>query len=312
MEKKVIARKPKWLRRISSFILDFIVMVVLALLISFITNPICNKIYHGDQAQEVYNNKALETKLFYINEQNQPAVIDNLKIMDTNITYFYEHCTENKLSEYIDKKKNSDLFYFDEVTQNYIEKDYNIEDSNIRVQYTIFYNDVINYCIENYVDKYLLQDEAYKNALITINKISYLSLLMCSFISMLVVYLLIPMILKDYKTIGKLALKLKVASKVSVDLKPTRLQIVFRQLVLILFEFILSIATINIFGFILLPITLIISIVMVFVSKYNQSFHDFCCSTFLIDDYPQISSIDEGNKYEILFTNVKEVEKNGK
>ena len=50
---------------------------------------------------------------------------------------------------------------------------------------------------------------------------------------------------------------------------------------------------------------------MVFLNKYNQSFHDFCCSTLLVDDYPVNKGIDEGNKYEITYKDFKEDLNNG-
>ena len=125
-------------------------------------------------------------------------------------------------------------------------------------------------------------------------------------LALLIYYMIVPMIRKDGKTIGKIAFKIGIVSKINANTTPTKLQLLFRQLVTVLFEFVLSIATIGFVG-VPLPLTLLISMVMLMMSKYNQSFHDFCCSTFLVDEYPNDSPIKENDKYEIIYYNVKEV-----
>ena len=145
----------------------------------------------------------------------------------------------------------------------------------------------------------------YKKALSQLNKMLYFAILIATTFGLLIVYLLIPMLNKEGKTIGKFAFKLKVVSKVGNNPTPTKLQILFRQLVTIFFEFVMSIATLGFVG-IILPITLLISTCMLFLTKYNQSFHDICCSTFLIDEYPNNKPITENEKYEIVYISSEE------
>ena len=82
--------------------------------------------------------------------------------------------------------------------------------------------------------------------------------------------------------------------------RPTKLQLLFRQLFTIFFEYVLTIATFGIFG-LPIPIILLISMSMVFLTKHNQSFHDLCTSTMLVDDYPSNEAVGASNSYTITF-----------
>ena len=307
MEKKMIFRKPKWTRRFSSAFLDITIAIILSLLFSFIASPFSNFVFNGQETYAKYYDYALTTHLFELNEESGVSRINNLETFDENITLFFNDCTDNKLSEYENfKKEKPELFHYDESLNKYVENDYDSSDVSITGQYYLFYNDVIDYCVNNYLDKYLYTLEGYSDTLVVLNRILYLTILLSSLFGLSMVYILVPMIRKDGKTIGKIAFKIGIISKVNVNCKPTKLQILFRQLVTVLFEFVLSIATIGFVG-VPLPLTLLFSMVLLMLSKYNQSFHDFCCSTFLIDEYPNDSPIKESEKYEIIYYNVKEV-----
>ncbi|MCI5745225.1 MAG: RDD family protein [Erysipelotrichaceae bacterium] len=305
MEKKITLRKPKWLRRITSAFLDLMIAFILALLFSFLTNPIVNLIYDGEQLYKTYCDYAVSTKLYIVDENNNLILNDSIIHYDENLTYFYLHCTDNKIDEYNAKKSESSLFYFDNESQSYLEIPYDYNDVEKRNEHVNFYQPIRDYCLANYIDNYLNSIDDFKKVCALLNKIDYINLLLCSSLSLLVVYLLIPIINKDGNSIGKMAFKLKIISKINIDLKPSKLQIIFRQLVLIVFELLLTISTIGFFG-IPLPLVLILSIVLMIFTKYNQTFHDLCCSTIVIDNEISDKPIDEGSKYSLIFYYEKE------
>lgn len=312
MEKKVVLRKPKWLRRFSSAFLDLLIAFIVALLLSFATKPLGMAIFDGKNARETFNEAYVSTHLYEYNDNmkgtsSDVIIVTDITSFDENITYFYENCTDGKLFEYVTKKSNRpDLFKYDNENDVYIEVEYDPNnDIEKRTDFTIFYNEVIEEALDKYLDSYLSKSDDFIKAITRLNLIDYFSLLISATISLLLVYLLVPFIDKEYRTIGKIAFKLKVVSKINPNLTPTKLQILFRQIVLIFFEYVLTISTIGIFG-IPLPFVLMVSIVMVLVTKYNQSFHDVCCSTFLIDDYQNNNAMNANEKYEITFINVEE------
>lgn len=306
MKQKVIFRKPKWIRRFTSAFLDLMCAFILALLFSFVSTPLSNSLFDSDEIYKVYYGYAVSSNIYEYNDNGGVSLISDVKIMDEKISLFYNECTDNKISEYENRKgERLDLFYFDQTTNSYKEISYDYDNLDLRANYILFYDNELKICVNNHIDSYLNQFDEYKIALSKLNKMLYFNILIAASFGLLVVYLLIPMINKDGKTIGKLAFKLKVVSKVGEGPKPKKLQLLFRQLVTILFEYVLSLSAIGFVG-IVLPITLLISTCMLFLTKYNQSFHDLCCSTILIDEYPNNNPITENEKYEVIYVNSKE------
>ena len=306
MKTKMTFRKPKWLRRFSSAILDLFAAIILALLFSFVATPLSNSLFDSQTIYDTYYGYAVSTNIYEYNDNGGVSLIDDIENMNQNITLFYKECTDNKLDEYeTSKSERLDLFVYDEIKQSYIELDYDKTNYDIKAQYILFYENELNKCVNNYLDNYLNQFDDYKIALSNLNKMLYFTIVISALFGLVVIYLLIPMIHKEGKTIGKMAFRLKVVSKVGTSPTPTKLQILFRQLVTIFFEFILSIATLGFVG-IVLPITLLISTCLLFLTKLNQSFHDLCCSTFIIDEYPNNNPITENEKYEVIYITDKE------
>ena len=311
MKKTIIFKKPKWLRRFGSAFIDLIAALILALIFSFAATPITNSIFNGEEVINTYYGYAVSTQLYEFNEEGTVSLIEDITTFDEKLTYFYTNCTENKLSEYENKKKErTDLFVYNEQTNKYEELDY-LNNSELVGKYLLFYSEVRDYCITNYLNVYLNNIDGYKESLVVINRILYTNILMCSVFGLIIIYLLIPLLNKEGKTPGKMMFKLKIISKVGNDPTPSKSQIIVRQLITILFEYVLSVATFGLFG-IPLPLTLLFSMSMLFMNKYNQSFHDFCCSTLLVDEYPSNKGIDASEKYEITYNDLRKENINGK
>lgn len=310
MEKTFVFKKPKWLRRIGSAVIDLLAAVIIALLFSYASTPITNAIFDSENVMKEYYSYAVESKLYVFNEDGSIALINDITTYDDNLTYFYENCTDNKINEYLTKKsEHQDLFKYNEQTKSYEEFDY-LNNQELIGKYMVFYAEVRDHCVNTYLNPYLSTQEGYKDALTTLNRILYTNILMCSFVGLLVIYLIIPLIHKDGKTIGKMMFKLKIISKVGNSPKPSKSQLLYRQLITVLFEYVLSVATFGIFG-IPLPLTLLFSMSMVFIGKYNQSFHDFATSTLLVDDSVDGKPINAGEKFEIKYNDLRKGEANG-
>lgn len=109
-------------------------------------------------------------------------------------------------------------------------------------------------------------------------------------LSLLIFFLLIPMLLKDGKTIGKQIFGLSLVNKLGY--KVTKLQILFRFL---------SFAIIEVFGsFYTMMGTILISYTMMVFGKKSMSIHDFLASTRVIDGKHSVwfKNADEAAKYQ--------------
>ena len=103
----------------------------------------------------------------------------------------------------------------------------------------------------------------------------------------------------SYSEIGKRHIELNLRKLLRVyskkgTLEPTKLQIAFRELVYIFFELVISFYTVTMFYGI--PVTLLASLLMVFFTNHNQSFHDLCCSTIVVDEEPVQNNTRESDK----------------
>ena len=305
MEKKVVFKKPKWLRRFASALLDFIAFVILSLLISLAVEPLSFAMLNGNEAKKTYYDYAVSTHLYEYDDQGNITKLYNLNTYDDNLYYFYDNCL-HKNDEYDNiKKEKPEMFHYDETKNRYVENAFDMGDINEKSKYIVFYNEQREYLINNYLDDYLNQFDEYRKAKKIFSLANYLTTLLSALFGLSIVFILIPLTNKNYKTIGKMAFKLKVISISNIETRPTKIQILFRQLITVFFEYILSISTIGIFG-IPIPIVFIASIILVLLTKYNQSFHDLCSQTIIIDDYPDLGPIDQKDKYEITYKNVKE------
>lgn len=298
MTKNVVYKKPKWLRRVSSALIDLIATFVLALLLLFATTPISKSLFDANNAQEAIDNYLLESKLYYIDGSGEIKLDNSVSSFDDRLTYFYNTYTD-KLEEY-NLKKISNIELFDSEGNEILDS----KISENKVKYLAFYIPISEECVDLY-SAYLNNIDDYKNALNATSQALYFSILMAALIGFVVFYLIIPLIDKQGRTLGKMVFKLRLISKASIEARPSKTQILFRQLITILFEYVLTITTIGMFGF-PLPIALIATILLVIFTKYNQSLHDILASTFLVDDYPSNQPINEGEKYILTYINVEE------
>ena len=190
-----------------------------------------------------------------------------IEYLDYQLALFYSDSDfECSNMEYYNNLKNENptIFEYNTSTLKYEYKD-NVSDEEI----LNFYIQVIDISI----NEILIQDKQINE---TLNKIivnNATSLMMSIIVSMVIFFLIIPLISKNGSTIGKYLLKIGV-----IDLKSKMIahkgQIALR-FVILLIECLLSLMC---YGGVLL-----ISLAITIFSKNNSSIHDLICKTTLVD-----------------------------
>lgn len=259
MKKVMVYKKTNLLRRSAAVALDIILTIILFFIVdSVLVTPCFNGFTDYDKKYDEYNTVLVETRLFTLNKYNDlDNAFDNL---DERLTYFYE--TYDNLDNYNQKKAESELFQYDENTSSYIEVGSLDE---VSAFYRRTYFEAVEIVRElDEVKQLTTLLGAYNMA------IFYLS----ASISMIIVFLVIPLIFKNGQTVGKKMLNIQVISKINNG-KLHPVQLMFRFIIFFAGECVLSIYT---FG-----VPAIAGALFMIFQKEHLSFQDLCCSTVCID-----------------------------
>lgn len=276
--KTIVFKKAKKLRRIGSAVIDLLFSLVLTLIIALFVSAIISRTSSYKNAYARYQEIMTDSYIYELNDNGQAVIINN--DYDNKITLFFDNHTENGIDYYNNLKKESGLF--DETSPGV----YVIKEGTDEKSLTDFYQSILRKLTDSKQESY-----KYFNGYLTsvadagdvYNRLySFLIIeIMISFLlAFLIYYLAIPMIRKDNRTFGKMMFRLQIYSK-KENLQPKKIQILFRELVFIFFELLISIYTVVTF---FVPVTLLISLIMAMFTKYDQSFHDLVCQTFVVDD----------------------------
>lgn len=293
-EKTYIYQKPKILRRLCAALIDFILVVVIGVFISFIFSAILKNSSVYMENLTIYQNYAVRSGLYRYTDDKKNEIVEVSAVEEDFIRdFYYEFVTDGK-SIYDAKKVESNLFDYDETTDTFSWKETVNENEK-----TDFYIQMRDLAIRDYFDLYMYSDEVSAAAAYKLAAFNYLEFFVCAGIGLSIIYILVPLLLKDGKSLGKILFKLKIiSSKGSIQI--SKLQLFFRGLVIIFFEFVISFYAISI---IYLPITLIVSLAMMLFNKRQLSFHDLSCSSIVVNDAPE-GNIPESEK--IILTVMEE------
>ena len=111
--------------------------------------------------------------------------------------------------------------------------------------------------------------------------------------SILIVYLLIPMLFKDGTTLGKKMLQMKIVDA-KTGRNPTKFQLFVRFVFFAFLQIVLGIFT---YG--MIPV---ISIIIIFVNKKRQTVHDLIASTLIVcNNYSEESNRAKEDIIEIVY-----------
>lgn len=275
MKKEIhVYKKSKSLRRLGSFVLDLILTFIMTIfVISLVVQPIVVATTDYRETLISYNDDLVNTGLYYDDEVYGTILIND--DYDNKLSAFYSRI--NELETYNDAKSESTLFTYDEALNVYVESGSEEELKN-------FYKQELN----NAVQKMYQIDADLLAKATKLESYSQLITLSSLLVSVLLVFLLPSMIIKGGATIGMLLFHLKIVSKTS-GLYANRLQLLFRFLVFFSFEFILMYYGI---GFIIL----LISGLMILLTKNKISIPDFICSTVVIDSFVMEKNILESEQ----------------
>lgn len=283
-------------KRIIAGILDFFIFIFLMFIIQpFAVNPVVKyfaKDYSAHETQIL--NYYKESGLAIVTEDNKLQAVDKEKYIEVSQKYFNEYCSSgdegkacssNKktFKEILDEDKNiKDSYEFDEQgnfsikrVENESDDDYNARKENL--EYNIYIKSV----------SYFTNSTLFKNEYSYINNVSIICICISMTISLIICYLLPPMISKKSQTIGQLIFGLSVVDKNGYKAK--KWQILVRFLAFSVLNFVLGMTM-----FMIVPL---ISLIMMFFTKNNTTLHDLCSQTLVIDD--KLSTIYDSKEAQI-------------
>lgn len=258
--KRVLAfHKSRLFSRFGALALDLIIaFVLMVFIIAAIIIPIFDSIPAVSNVEKEYENMMVA---FGIYESNDGDISYITSEYDDKLVYFYS--TYDDISNYNNLKAESEYFSFDEESGQYIE-------IGTDEEMVSFYKLALQKANEIVWAREDIRVVAAKVE--TINKvIVYCGLI----ISLSITFLIPPLIFKDRSTIGMKPFHLQVVSKTTGDFA-SRLQILFKFLIFLTFEWILTYFYI---GYLIM----FISLIMVVITKEKISLTDFLCSTIVVD-----------------------------
>lgn len=293
--------KPSIVRRIIAALIDLFFLGLLFLMLNeYVITPIFKNTTSMIENIQLYRDSLVQTNLYTRDSSNGiPYKITDLKSslteneyiekLDNSLVSFYQlYNNENiNIANYNQSKGDSNYFNYENDTYTKIDV---VSNETI----ITFYEDEYEKAI-NLMNKY---DDNIINLAYKVNRYNVITISISLFVSITLLYLVIPLIFKDGETLGKKLMGIGIVNlKNGFRIKLS--QKIIRFLSFLIFEVILSI--------LLLAIPLIISISMMFFSKNNMALHDQLAATLCIDKKISLvyKDIDEFKKHEGIILNDK-------
>lgn len=265
--------KPFLLKRVWAGLLDIIFIVILTIGFEFVFSKMILN-FSGfnsliDETKEMY----LDSNLYIQSENNSYIEYQKGDNLDEIIIQYYENDEYAKnmdcLDKYNESKINSSLFEYDN-NGNIIEK-LDIEKDKLDEFYYNEYQKAIDVFDSN---------GYYQNLLTRISSLFILTLLLAITLATSIIYLIIPLCRKNGETPAQIINNLcLVDNKSMVDIK--KRQIVIRYLVILLFNYFFPILMYVKFSY-FSTITILISVIMICVTKNNIGPHDYLSQSVVI------------------------------
>lgn len=271
--------------RLVATLIDLLICFVLyTLLASFVINPIVSNSDDYKNSFEVYERTLCAYPTLIVKNENDQMTFyltnqtyDNTKTQeyDNNFIAIYNSCdpTGEQAKAYVESQKAQDkIFVYDEASNTCsLYKDENGKE----VDASNFYLNAQN-AVFQYLHKYLMKNNSeyntsYTKVLNYTNGSKYAGI----FVSLLIVFLLFPMIFKNGETLGKKIFSLRLG-KISDDVEPIKKWQVLVRFVVIALEVMGSL--------ILYGIPLLVSMLMMMFTKNNFAIHDYAARTLVLDN----------------------------
>ena len=253
--------KASYFKRFAAFLMDFVLIIVGFILVSTIANSIISNIPMYKEAKVGYQEVALESHLFESKDGFVDLVSEDI---DEALTLFYQdYDDKNDLQDsYTKIKSNSVLFSLND--------DGDLVEVGTKEKMDAFYE------LELYkaYELFLAQEEVYQYTNIS-NSFSLIGMSVSALIPVTIIWLVIPLILKDGASLGKKMVGLSYVSIKSPGNKVTKAAIILNFFAFAVVCLLLS--------FFLLGIPLLINMIFICVNKYGFGFADYYTGMVLVD-----------------------------
>lgn len=265
-------------KRIWAAVIDLVIFYVLMILLtSFAIQPIINVATDYQEKYQVYETILVEKNIVTKVDDELVLVIGDFDInksseydqilIDLYSDESYKTEDNNELDEYIKRKKEAtDVFEYNEESKTFTligDKDETYE----------FYVTEYNSALNNYLYTY---DEVYKDAYSSCSFYINLSKIIGILLSGTIVYLVMPLILKKGKTIGKLMFKLSLSKDGEKYEQIHFGQLLTRYLTIVIIEILGS----QVFYY----VPMIISLMTMMFTQKRFAIHDYLAKTYVIED----------------------------
>lgn len=319
-------RKPKLIKRFAALVVDIMLWFLVSLMaLSFVINPCVNSITNYEYKTNEYRKgmyeigayvyveyKTTSDSYYYeiigdvtntsyenltYNEENTLGITmittSNLKITVEQLDYYVAMLYTNigDIDSFNASKVDSELF--DELGLP-LES---AKEEDLKNYYFDQYQKVFeSEKFKNYKDGYIynLGDE--------LNTIDIFKAYSSYFVSLVIFYLLIPMLSKKRQTLGKRILNLEVIDA-KTEQNASKMQILIRFAAITLIEFFLSMI---LSGLLYLP--LLVSIIMMVITLNQSTIHDYISGTRVIETNDNVYINEEAVNKDFIDASFKEVE----
>lgn len=274
--------KANVMMRVGAALIDIFIFIILNMLLSsLVISPIIASLPDYQTNYEVYSDKLVQSKMYVESDDGGIVYVLSNYSRDDLATYdqiIVDNYTKYSASDEITAFQNSkgeDGSGFIKENDSYVP---GTDDEKLQVFYNNAFNDVSAFLLKN--------DQELATCFGKLNFYSQISNFTSVIAAALIVYLLFPFIFKNGQTLGKKFLKLYVVDADKDDKSLSKGRLLLRQSSFIVVEIVLSQFTYY--------IPLVISLIVMLVSKNKVALHDIIARTVVLDDQSK-----ESDSYEV-------------
>ena len=319
MKQTIKFQRVSLFRRICSIIFDGIIAVCLfVILFAFVSQPIISSTTSYDETYEKYNNELVSTHLYLYYEENQAVSLisgnyDKYLLEfynDNDFNYDYEDYYELKyeksnINPSLDSKEVP-LFIYDEDNDTFLENVYVLDkdgnftseiDEEKKIKVNEFYKNLLNE-----LNAKILNQEKILEYTQKLTALTMLMFFIAIIPTIIILYLLIPLLIKDGTTMGKKMLQMRV-----IDAKSGKDASKFQLLIRFVFFALINV----VLGIFTYGLTIVFSIIMMFIFKTRQTLHDLVSGTMVVcNSFSESEKISQNEIIEITFDDGRKEEVN--
>lgn len=276
--------KANTMMRVGAALIDIFIFIILNMLLSsLVISPIIAFLPDYQTNYTVYSNKLVESKMYVENDDGSIIYIlndysrDDLSTYDQIIVDNYSKYSATDEIVAFQNSKGEEGSGFVKENDSYVP---GTDDEKLQVFYNNAFNDVSSFLLQN--------DQELATCFGKLNFYSQISNFASVISAALIVYLLFPFVFKNGQTLGKKFLKLYVVDADKDDRALSKGRLLLRQSSFIVVEIVLSQFTYY--------IPLVISLIVMLVSKNKVALHDLIARTVVLDDQSKESDSQEIDK----------------